>query len=90
MFISLTGEAFANLAAAKGAGKPVIAYGVFFNTVTNFLIVAFVIFLLVKQANRLQKPAPVAAPPTKDCPYCLGAVLIKATRCPQCTSQLTA
>ena len=67
-----------------------IAYGSFLNTVINFLIVAFAIFLLVKQVNRFQKPAPVAAPATKDCPYCCIAVPLKAVRCAHCTSELKA
>jgi len=90
MFLSLKGESYASLAAAKEAAAPVIAYGTFLNTVINFLIVAFAIFLLVKQVNRFQKPAPVAAPATKDCPYCYSAVPLKAVRCAHCTSELKA
>lgn len=88
LFISLNGQPYANLAAAKAAGAPVVAYGQFLNTVMNFLIVAFVIFLIVKQASRFQKPAPAAAPTTKDCPYCAMAIPLGAKRCPNCTSQL--
>jgi len=89
LFISLTGKSFASLAEAQAAGVPTLNYGLFLNTVIDFLIVAFAIFLLVKQINRLQKPAPApAAPTTKDCPYCLSAVPLKATRCPHCTSEL--
>ncbi len=89
LFISLTGKSFASLADAQAAGVPTLNYGLFLNTVIDFLIVAFAIFLLVKQINRLQKPAPApAAPTTKDCPYCLSAVPLKATRCPHCTSEL--
>src|SRR3990167_7678102 len=83
LFISLRGPAYPSLAAAKQAAAPVIAYGSFLNTVVNFLIVSFVVFLLLRQVNRFQKPAPAAAPPTpatKDCPYCLSAVPLKATR----------
>ena len=65
-------------------------YGLFINTIIDFLIVAFVIFLVVKQVNRLKKPAPPAEPTTKECPYCLSAIPIKATRCPHCTSELGA
>ena len=90
MFVNLKGESYASLAAAKEAAAPVIAYGSFLNTVINFLIVAFAIFLLVKQVNRFQKPAPVAAPATKDCPYCCIAVPLKAVRCAHCTSELKA
>jgi large conductance mechanosensitive channel len=88
LFISLDGKSYASLTAAKDAGAATLNYGLFFNTVINFLIVAFAIFLLIKQVNRLQKPAPVEAPATKDCPYCQTAIPTKATRCPHCTSQL--
>jgi large conductance mechanosensitive channel len=88
LFLVLDGKSYATLAAAKAAGAPVIAYGLFLNAVTNFLIIAFVIFLVVRAASKLQR-APEAAPTTKDCPYCFMAVPIKATRCPHCTSQLT-
>lgn len=88
LFIALDGRSFPNLAAAKAAGAPVIAYGQFMNTVVNFLIVAFVIFLVVRAANKLQKPEPVAAPTTKDCPFCCTAIPVAAKRCPNCTSQL--
>jgi large conductance mechanosensitive channel len=74
------------LAAAKAAKVPVLAYGVFLNTVIEFLIVAFVIFLIVKAANKLQKPAPVAAPTTKPCPECTTEIPLAAKRCPACTS----
>ncbi len=69
-------------------GDAVIKYGAFIQAVINFLIVAFVIFMLVRTINRLKKPAPVAAPTTKDCPYCFTAIPIQATRCPNCTTQL--
>jgi large conductance mechanosensitive channel len=81
----------ASLAEAKAKGIPVIAYGQFLNDVINFLIIAFVIFLIVKQVNRLKsKRATDAGPTTKDCPFCLSTIPLKATRCPQCTSQLQA
>jgi large conductance mechanosensitive channel len=76
------------MTAAKAAAAPVIAYGQFFNTVVNFLIVAFVIFLVVRTANKLQRPQAAAAPTTKDCKFCCQAIPIPATRCPHCTSQL--
>jgi large conductance mechanosensitive channel len=91
MFLSLSGASFPTLAAAKEAGAPVIAYGTFINALINFLIVSFAIFLLVKQVNRMKQPAPApAAPTTKDCPFCLSAVPLKATRCAHCTSELKA
>jgi len=88
LFVSLNGQSYPTLAAAKAAAAPVIAYGQFLNTVINFLIVAFVVFMVVRQATRLQrKPAP-APPNTKDCPFCSLPIPIAAKRCPQCTSQL--
>lgn len=91
LFINLDpGKPVETLAAAKAAKVPVLAYGVFLNTVIEFLIVAFVIFLIVKSVNKLQKPAPAAAPTTKDCPECCTAIPIAAKRCPACTSTLTA
>ncbi len=90
LFLALNGQHYASLAAAKAAAAPVIAYGVFLNAVINFLIVAFVIFAVVRAASKLQKPAPAAAPTTKDCAFCCTAIPIPAKRCPHCTSQLTA
>jgi large conductance mechanosensitive channel len=87
LFVSLNGQAYPTLAAAKEAGAPVIAYGQFMNTVINFLIVAFAIFVVVRIASKLQKPA---AATTKDCTYCTTAIPLLAKRCPHCTSQLTA
>src|SRR5690349_3215892 len=82
----------ASLADAKTKGVPVIAYGQFINDVISFLIVALAVFVLVKQVNRLKsrfdEPAPATAPTTKDCPYCATAIPLKATRCPNCTSEL--
>ncbi len=88
LFISLNGQAYATLADAQKAGAPTLNYGNFINNVIDFLIVALAIFLAIRAINRLHKPAPAAAPTTKDCPYCFTAIPIKATRCPQCTSQL--
>ena len=90
LFISLNGESYESLSKAKAAGAPVIAYGLFLNNTIDFLIVAFVIFLVVKQINRLKKPAPAGPPTTKDCPRCATSIPIKATRCPNCTSEITA
>lgn len=88
LFIDLSGQNHPTLAAAKAAGAATINYGMFLNTIVDFLIVAFVIFLVVRQANKLKaKPAP-AAPNTKDCGFCFTSIPIKATRCPNCTSQL--
>jgi large conductance mechanosensitive channel len=88
LFITLKGPAAATLADAQKAGAVTLNYGLFINTLINFLIVAFAIFLVVRAANQMKaKPAP-AAPNTKDCPYCLSAIPLKATRCPHCTSDL--
>jgi large conductance mechanosensitive channel len=84
-FIALRATDLTSLDAVKKAGIPVIAYGQFLNTIFNFLIVAFAIFLLVKQVNRFQRPAAVT---TKDCPFCFSAIPLKASRCPNCTSVL--
>ena len=89
LFISLSGKDFPSVAAAKAAGAATLNYGMFFNHVINFLIIGFAIFLLIKQVNRLQKPAPAPAPMTKDCPHCLSVVPLKATKCAHCTSALT-
>ncbi len=89
LFINLSGTSFATLADAKKAGAATINYGVFINTVISFLIVASVIFLVIKQVNRLTaKPPAPAEPATKECPYCVSTIPIKATRCPNCTSEL--
>ena len=91
LFINLSGKAYPSVAAAKAAGAPTLNYGIFFNNIINFLIIAFAIFLLIKQINRLQKPAsaPAPVPATKECPHCLSVIAIKATRCAHCTSVLT-
>ena len=88
LFIALDGNLYESLDVAKAAGAATINYGVFLNTVIDFIIVAFVIFLIIKSGNKMKKPEPVAAPTTKDCPHCFTAIPIKATRCPNCTSQL--
>jgi large conductance mechanosensitive channel len=88
LFIPLDGKSYDSLEAAKAAGAATVNYGVFLNTIIDFLIVALVIFLVIRVANRLKKPAPVAAPTTKECPHCFTQIPIKATRCPNCTSQL--
>ncbi len=83
---------YASLAAAKAAGAVTMNIGVFINTILSFVIVAFAVFLLVRSINRLkrQEEAAPAAPTTKECPYCVSIVPIKATRCPHCTSELKA
>lgn len=90
LFFTLSGEKYATLADAQANGAVTLNYGNFINTVVDFLIVAFVIFLLVRQVNRLtRKPAEVpAAPTTKECPHCCSTIPLKATRCPHCTSVL--
>jgi large conductance mechanosensitive channel len=89
LFLNISGHSYPTLAAAKAAGAATINYGSFINTVIDFLIVAFAIFLLVRQVNRWNKPAQ-ASPTTKDCPRCAMAIPIAATRCPHCTSDLQA
>jgi large conductance mechanosensitive channel len=83
---------YVSLAAAKAAGAVTINYGLFINTVISFLIVAFAVFLLIRSINRLKRQgeAPPAIPTTKECPYCISMVPIKATRCSHCTSELKA
>lgn len=88
LYINLSGGSFGSLAEAQSAGAVTINIGLFINAVINFLILAFVIFIMVRQMNKLQKPEPVSEPSTKQCPYCFSAISIKATRCPQCTSKL--
>lgn len=90
LFISLNGKSYETLAAAKAAAAPVIAYGLFLNAIINFLIIAFVIFLVVRAASKMQTPVPEAAPATKDCVHCFTAIPVRAKRCPHCTSELTA
>jgi len=90
LFVNLGAGDYKTIAEAKAAGAATINYGIFLNTILDFLIVAFVIFLMVRQVNRLKK-APEAAPAsTKDCGFCFQAIPIKATRCPHCTSDLKA
>ena len=89
LFVNLSGKAYPSVAAAKAAGAATLNYGIFLNQIINFLIIAFAIFLLIKQINRLQRPASApAAPTTKECPYCLSTIPIKATRCAHCTAEL--
>lgn len=88
LFIALDGKHYETLAAAQEAGAPTFNYGLFLTNVLDFLIISFVIFMFVKQINRLKRkpePAPVA---TKECPYCRTAIHKDAVRCPNCTSEL--
>jgi len=94
LFVSLTGQSYASIAAAKEAGAPTINYGLFLNAVIDFILVAFAVFLLVKQVNRMRQPAePPPAPPApevRECPFCLSSIPAKAQRCAHCTSALAA
>ena len=89
LFINLSAAHYESLAQAKAAGAATINYGIFINSVIDFAIVAFAVFLLVKQVNRLvpKKPAPAPAA-TKECTYCKSTIAVAATRCPNCTSHL--
>jgi len=90
LFISLDGKTYPSLAVATAAGAPTINYGIFLNNIISFVIIAWVLFLIVKAMNAKKKaPAPVAAEPTtKTCPHCATEIPLKAARCPHCTSQL--
>ena len=92
LFINLSETAYLSVDAAKAAGAPTLNYGLFLNTVIDFLIVAAVIFVLVRQVNRMKRQPELAPamPTTKPCPYCVSTIPIKATRCPQCTSEVKA
>jgi len=90
LFINLSDKDYPSVAAAKAAGAATLNYGLFINAVINFLIIAFVLFLIIRQINALTgpKPASAAAPTTKDCPHCLSAIPLKATKCAHCTADL--
>lgn len=92
LFIALDGNKYATLAEAQELGVATVNYGSFISGLINFLIMAFVVFLMVKGINKLrtfnEKPAAPATPTTKKCPYCLSEIAIEATRCPHCTSEL--
>jgi large conductance mechanosensitive channel len=89
LFVALKGGPFASVAAAKAAGAPTINYGVFINTIVDFIIVAFAVFLLIRRINRMRRE-PAATPTTKSCPYCVSTIPLAAVRCPNCTSELKA
>jgi large conductance mechanosensitive channel len=89
LFVSLTGQSYPSVAAAKAAGAPTLNYGLFIQTLIDFVIVAFAIFLVVKAVNRLmprEEPAPPG--PTRDCPLCTLSIPVKARRCPHCTAEV--
>ena len=88
-FVALDGETYATIEAAKEAGAATLNYGNFISGIINFIIMAFVVFMLVKAINKLKKDEPAAAPTTKKCPYCVSEIAIEATRCPHCTSILS-
>jgi large conductance mechanosensitive channel len=93
LFVNLSDGAYASLEAAKEAGAATINYGVFINTVIDFIIIAFTIFMVIRWFMKLRKKQedePAAGPTTKDCPHCFSAIPIKATRCGHCTSELKA
>ena len=90
LFVNLGSKSYATLAEAQAAGAPTLNYGMFLNTVVDFLIVGMVIFLVIRAMNKLprRQAAPPAAPTTKECPYCRSSIALQASRCPHCTSQL--
>ena len=88
LYVNLSGTAYPSASAAREAGAAAIYYGAFVNNLVNFLLIAFVVFLLVKAYARMQKPIEEGPPTTKECPHCRTAIPIEATRCPHCTSQL--
>ena len=89
LYINLSGKEYETLAAAKSSGAATINYGLFLNGVIDFIIVAFVVFLIVRYINRLKRPEPAPIlPETKECRFCLSAVPVKAVRCPHCTSEI--
>lgn len=91
LYLNLSSTTYATLAEAQKAGAPVIKYGLFINTLIDFVIVSFVIFLVVRLANRFQRQqvaAAPAAPTTRECPFCLSIIPLKATRCGHCTSEV--
>ena len=87
LFINLSGKDYSSVAAAKAANAATLNYGIFFNTILNFLIIAFAVFLVIRSFNRSKQPEP-AAIATKECPHCLSVIPIKATRCAHCTAEL--
>lgn len=88
LYLSLTGVSYASFAEAQAAGAPTLNYGTFINNIIDFLIIAAAVFLIVKVANRVQRIVPVekSGPTTRECPYCISQIPLRATRCPHCTS----
>jgi large conductance mechanosensitive channel len=89
LFLDLSGQDYATLAEAQTAAAPTLNYGIFLNHVLDFVIVAFAVFLLVRQVNRMRRQPPAEAT-TRECPFCISTISLRATRCPHCTTQLTA
>lgn len=87
LFITLKGGPFPSIAAAKAVGAPTINYGLFINTLIDFLVVAFALFLLIRQINWML-PKPEVTPTARPCPFCLSTIPLQAVRCPNCTSEL--
>jgi large conductance mechanosensitive channel len=81
LFVNLSGKDYPSVAAAKAAGAATLNYGIFFNTILNFIIIAFAVFLVIRSFNKAKQPEPASAPTTKDCPHCLSAIPIKAAHC---------
>jgi large conductance mechanosensitive channel len=90
LYINLSGQSYPSLSEAKKAGAATINYGIFLNTVIDFLIVAFVIFLVVKMVNKMKREAPAGSPSTKSCPLCLSQIPLAARKCAFCTSEVPA
>jgi len=88
LYVNLSGQAYESANVAREAGAAAIYYGAFINNLVNFLLIAFVVFLLVRGYQRMQKPKEVGPPTAKDCPHCRTSIPIDATRCPNCTSEL--
>jgi large conductance mechanosensitive channel len=89
-YINLSGGSYASLEAAKEAGAVTLNYGAFANAVFNFLLVAFALFLLIRQVNRLRRQSPPPTPETRECPHCVTSISRRATRCPACTAPVAA
>lgn len=91
LYLNLSSTSYETLQAAQAAGAPTINFGVFINAVVNFLIIAFVLFLFIRQINRFRTPeeeSKSVEPSTRECPYCLSSIPAEATRCSECTSEL--
>lgn len=89
LFVSLTGEKYASLVDAQAAGAPTLNYGLFIKNIIDFVLLAIVIFIMIRAISRLSKKEEVVEPTIRECPYCLTQIAKKATRCPNCTSEVT-